>query len=377
MDKAFLFDMDGVLIDSEPVSIRTAIDYFATKGLRLVPSDFEGHLGAGEEAFFRGPAAAKGWDVDLAEASACFRDHYGSMLARIRIPGTAAKVVRHLRGLGFKTALCSSAPRWKVDLNIQAIGLEERDFDLILSGADVERNKSDGDIYRKAAGGLGLCSADCIVVEDSLNGIAAGLDAGMRVLAVASSHDVATLARAGATWTVSDVGYLLNKDGDVIMDMFNEGRGRRERYGANWIRIPDDLEKTPVDDMLEAAKATRLKAYTPYSHFKVGACVRSAATGRAYTGCNVENSSYGATVCAERNAILHAIAEEGVIGIDCLVVVSDDAPPAPPCALCLQVLAEFTSPDALVILASVDGKRVETSFKELLPNPFIFPSQRT
>lgn len=377
MDRAFLFDMDGVLNDSEPVSVRVAISYFATKGLRLVPSDFEGHLGAGEEAFFRGPAAAKGWDVDLDGASAYFKEHYGQLLAHARIPETAAMVIRHLRALGFKTALCSSAPRWKVDVNIQAIGLEECDFDLVLSGADVERNKPDGDIYRKAAAGLGLGSGECIVVEDSLNGIAAGLDAGMRVLAVASSHDVATLARAGATWSVSDVGCLLNKDVEVLMDMFNEGRGRRERYGANWVRIPDDVEKTTVDDMLEAAKATRLKAYTPYSHFKVGACVRSAATGKAYTGCNVENSSYGATVCAERNAILHAIAEEGVVGIDCLVVVSDDNPPAPPCALCLQVLAEFTSPDALVILASVDGKRVETSFKELLPNPFIFPSQRT
>ena len=128
--------------------------------------------------------------------------------------------------------------------------------------------------------------------------------------------------------------------------------------------------------MIEAAKRTREHAYTPYSNFKVGACVRSAATGRIYTGCNVENSSFGATVCAERNAILHAIAEEGTIGIDALVVVSDDDPPAPPCAMCLQVLAEFTAPDAPVILSSLKGGVHTYVFSELLPKPFIFPSQR-
>ena len=128
--------------------------------------------------------------------------------------------------------------------------------------------------------------------------------------------------------------------------------------------------------MLKLALRARENAYTPYSKFKVGACVKSAATGRLYAGCNVENSSFGATICAERNAITTAIAAEGIIGIETLVVVSDDEPPAPPCALCLQVLAEFTSPDSLVILSSLEGKMCRYKFSELLPNPFIFPSER-
>lgn len=148
-------------------------------------------------------------------------------------------------------------------------------------------------------------------------------------------------------------------------------------FGANMIRVRrPDAPAADIQEMIEAAKRTREHAYTPYSNFKVGACVRSAATGRIYTGCNVENSSFGATVCAERNALLHAIAEEGTIGIDALVVVSDDDPPAPPCAMCLQVLAEFTAPDAPVILSSLKGDVHTYVFSELLPKPFIFPSQR-
>ena len=94
-------------------------------------------------------------------------------------------------------------------------------------------------------------------------------------------------------------------------------------------------------------------------------------------GSNIENSSYGATICAERNAVTTALtAEGGKLGIDLLVVASDDYPPAPPCALCLQVIAEFARRDTPVILVDTLGRRVEYRFEELLPHPFIFPSMR-
>ncbi|MDD3903209.1 MAG: cytidine deaminase, partial [Sphaerochaeta sp.] len=108
------------------------------------------------------------------------------------------------------------------------------------------------------------------------------------------------------------------------------------------------------------------------------------ATNRIYSGCNVENSSYGATICAERNAVLNAVANEGALGIDTLVVVSEDSPPAPPCAMCLQVLAEFCRADTEIHLVDVDfvekngkGAHLVYSFSDLLPFPFIFPSMRS
>ena len=129
-------------------------------------------------------------------------------------------------------------------------------------------------------------------------------------------------------------------------------------------------------ELVDRAKAATDGSYAPYSGFRVGAAVVSAATGRIYAGCNVENSSYGAAICAERNAITTAVANEGVFGLDLLVVFSEDDPPAPPCALCLQVAAEFARPESAVLLVSADGKTRRHTFSELLPMPFIFPTMR-
>ena len=130
-----------------------------------------------------------------------------------------------------------------------------------------------------------------------------------------------------------------------------------------------------LEHAIESAKRAQNCAYAPYSGYKIGAAILSSASGRIYSGCNVENSSYGATICAERNAIFSAVAAEGAIGIDLLVVASDDDPPAPPCAACLQVIAEFAKPDTRVVLVSKNDRR-EYLFSDLLPHPFIFPSMR-
>ena len=103
----------------------------------------------------------------------------------------------------------------------------------------------------------------------------------------------------------------------------------RERVAA----VPDlflvAVDKEKVDKCIKAALSARMNAYTPYSEYKVGAAVLSASSGRIYKGCNIENSSYGATICAERNAVTTALAAEGALGIDLLVVASEDYPPAP------------------------------------------------
>ncbi len=125
-----------------------------------------------------------------------------------------------------------------------------------------------------------------------------------------------------------------------------------------------------IQQAYELAKDTRERAYAPYSGFKVGAALLTADGDKVYTGCNVENASYGATICAERNAILHAIAEDGIQDYEAIIVVSDDEPPAPPCALCLQVLTEFCSPDMRVILGTLEGIQIEYTLKDLLPHPF-------
>ena len=119
--------------------------------------------------------------------------------------------------------------------------------------------------------------------------------------------------------------------------------------------------------LLDAARAARRRAYAPYSGFRVGAAVR--AIGEVHAGCNVENASYGLTVCAERNAI-GAAALAGGRRVEAIAVASGTTPPTPPCGACLQVLAEFAGPDTPVLLAGKGRAVVRTTLGELLPHAF-------
>jgi len=127
-----------------------------------------------------------------------------------------------------------------------------------------------------------------------------------------------------------------------------------------------DLAPVTVQRLVESARRAFERAYAPYSHFAVGAAVL-AEDGRVFTGCNVENSSFGLTVCAERNAVAAAIVAGAV---PAAVAVVADAPLTAPCGACRQVLAEF-SPGMPVILASYsdDASKV-TSLDALLPGAF-------
>jgi len=119
--------------------------------------------------------------------------------------------------------------------------------------------------------------------------------------------------------------------------------------------------------LIEAAKAARENAHAPYSNFRVGAALR-AQSGRVYTGCNVENATYGLTVCAERVAIFKAISE-GERGFDAVAVVTDTDTLTPPCGACRQLLWEFCG-DAEVVLANLKGKSETFRLSALFPRPF-------
>lgn len=119
-----------------------------------------------------------------------------------------------------------------------------------------------------------------------------------------------------------------------------------------------------------AAKTVRDHAYVPYSQFKVGAAVVSETSGAVYAGCNVENASFGAAICAERSAVLQAVAEEGAGRFSQLVVYTESSSTVPPCAMCLQVLSEFCPPEMPVHLYSGDTLAAQYRFDQLLPHPF-------
>ena len=119
-------------------------------------------------------------------------------------------------------------------------------------------------------------------------------------------------------------------------------------------------------ELLNAALSARERAYAPYSKFLVGAAVL-AKSGKIYTGCNIENASYGLTVCAERNALFSAVGA-GEREFTALCVVGDTEAPISPCGACRQVMAEFKVPR--IILANLKGDVKEYTLEELLPYGF-------
>lgn len=113
----------------------------------------------------------------------------------------------------------------------------------------------------------------------------------------------------------------------------------------------------------------RNNAHSPYSGYKVGSSVKLA-TGEVFSGCNVENASYGGTVCAERVAIWKAVSEKAQIQIEEIVVVTDEATPWPPCGMCRQVISEFSYAGTMVHLANLKGIQKSVRFSELFPDGF-------
>ncbi len=122
--------------------------------------------------------------------------------------------------------------------------------------------------------------------------------------------------------------------------------------------------------MFEMAVAARKNAHCPYSKYQVGAAVKFKKSKQIFSGCNVENSSYGATICAERNAIISGVAAVGAQQIECLVLVTDNKDVVSPCAMCLQVISEFCDGHTEIHLANLKGIQKKVLFKELLPRPF-------
>ena len=118
------------------------------------------------------------------------------------------------------------------------------------------------------------------------------------------------------------------------------------------------------DELVERAAMVRAEAYCPYSHFSVGAALL-AQDGRVFVGCNVENISFGLTICAERNAIAAAVAG-GAIGLKAIAIVSDSTEPVTPCGACRQVLAEFNA-DLRIISETTSKARAIFALGSLLP----------
>jgi len=197
MIKGVLFDMDGVLADSEQFICKAAIMMFEELGFKVEPDDFKPFVGTGENSYIGGVAGKYGIEVDIIKAKARTYEIYQTIIrGNLKpLPG-AAEMVSKCRNLGLKLALATSADRIKMQANLNEIGIPASSFDATVTGLDVVNKKPYPDIYIKAAGKLGLRAAECLVVEDAVSGITAARRAGCRCLAVSTSFAAEMLSEA-------------------------------------------------------------------------------------------------------------------------------------------------------------------------------------
>jgi HAD superfamily hydrolase (TIGR01509 family) len=197
MIKGVLFDMDGVLVDSERFIARAAIMMFEELGVQVKPEDFHPFVGTGENRYLGGVAEKYGITVDLTKVKARTYEIFGEIARKnlFPLPG-AGEFISRCRDRGLKMALATSADKVKMEINLTEIGLLPETFNSIITGEDVVNKKPFPDIYIKASKNLGLKPEECLVVEDAVSGIRSGKTAGCRCLAVTTSFTADALHEA-------------------------------------------------------------------------------------------------------------------------------------------------------------------------------------
>lgn len=260
-----------------------------------------------------------------------------------------------------KLAVYGAENAVELDMALEKAGLCASDFDCIVYAKEVERGKPHGDAYRYCTLKLGLSHEECVVVETSVDGHRAAKDALCRSIGIFGGVGNASFEDQ------------LEAGADIVYKspfQFPAFSSLEEFDGLILSETKAFYDKTVIGDLLFNALDVQNNAYAPYSKFKVGAALLTE-NDNIYKGCNVENASFGGTICAERGAAMAALAAEGKTSFKLLAVASSADDPAPPCALCRQFLSEFMSPYAQVyMISSTSGVVRHYSFGTLMPCSF-------
>lgn len=199
--EAVIFDMDGVLVDTEEFICEAAMKYFAERGVQVKAEDFLDFVGMGENRYIGGVAEKYGVEIEIVQAKKRTYEIYDEIVrGRIEPLDGVMNFLERCHRLGLKTAVATSADRTKMDINLREMGLSEEDFNACVNGLEVERKKPHPDIFLFAAQKIGAEPARCLVVEDAISGVKAAKAAGMKCLALTTSFAPEQLA--GADWIV-------------------------------------------------------------------------------------------------------------------------------------------------------------------------------
>ncbi len=204
MIRGAIFDMDGVLVDSEEWICRAGVAMFAEHGVEVSPEDFIPFVGAGENRYLGGVAEKHGFGIEIERDKARTYEIYAEMVAGklAPLPGVRDFFGR-CRAQGLTLALATAADRVKVAVNLREIGLPPGTFDAAVDALDVERKKPDPEVFLLAAERMGLHARACLVVEDSVNGVAAAKAAGAKCLGLTTSFGAEKLGQAD--WLAPDL----------------------------------------------------------------------------------------------------------------------------------------------------------------------------
>ena len=195
--RAVIFDMDGVLVDSEPLINAAAIAMFKEKGLIVQPDDFLPFVGAGEDRYIGGVAEHYGFPLDVPAAKKRTYEIYLDLVPSLleAFPGVL-DLIHECRKARLLLAVASSADLIKVRANLEKIDLPLPFWDTVVTGEAVLNKKPAPDIFLIAAEKLGITPAECVVVEDAVNGLQAANAGGMRCVAVATTFPSEQLVEA-------------------------------------------------------------------------------------------------------------------------------------------------------------------------------------
>lgn len=205
--RGVIFDIDGVLCDSEPLIAAAACRMFLESyGVTVTPEDFVPFIGTGEDRFLGGVAEKAGVSLTMPRDKERTYTLYLEMIVGTlqSIPGSK-DFVRACRAHGLSTAVATSADRIKMTGNLREIDLPPEEFSACVTGDDITRKKPDPEIFLTAAARMALPPSDCLVVEDAVHGVQAAKAAGCRCLALSTSFSEAELLRAGADFCAADL----------------------------------------------------------------------------------------------------------------------------------------------------------------------------
>jgi HAD superfamily hydrolase (TIGR01509 family) len=188
MIQGVLFDMDGVLIDSEAYIAEAAVKMFEEYGINAKTSDFKPYVGMGENKYIGNVAEKYGLYEDIDKLKTRTYNIYDELISGKvgALPGVHVFIDK-CKKKGLKIAVATSADKMKMIINLKEIGLADNIFDALVNGLDIEHKKPDPEIYLLAAKKCGINIANCLVVEDAISGVEAGKRAGAKVLGLTTS----------------------------------------------------------------------------------------------------------------------------------------------------------------------------------------------